>query len=109
MKQFISIETTHSAEIAWWWTKEKLHDLAYHIKVWDAVDAKIRDVCNRLDVQHDTRYCCQWDGRQLVGLDRATVELAANEVASTLSRFKDVISLTEDSGEQELKRERQTA
>ena len=109
MKQFILVGTTHSAEVAWWWSNEKLHDFSYHIEVWDAVDAKIRDVCGRFDVQHDTRYCCQWEGRQLVGKDRETVELAAHEVASTLSRFKDAISLTEASGEQELKRERQTS
>lgn len=62
MSNFISIQTTHSAEIAWTWTNEKLHDTNYRHKVQDAVDLKVREVCAKSDVRNDTRYCCQWEG-----------------------------------------------
>ena len=93
MSNFISIETTHSAEIAWWWSNEKLHDHAYHCVVDDAVKSKVREACATHHVRHNTSYCCQWEGVELLGADKSAVELAANEVAAVLSRFKDVMSL----------------
>lgn len=95
MSNFISMQTTHSAEIVWTWSNEKLHDGTYHSKVHDAVDLKVREVCANNQVSNDIRYCCQWEGVQLQGEDRSAVELAAKEVASVLSRFKDVMSLVD--------------
>lgn len=85
---FVSVETIHKAEVAWWWTDEKLHDRDYHIKVWDSVEAKIRELVVKYDVEDDTRYCCQWEGHLLMGENREEVVAAANELARHLARFK---------------------
>lgn len=95
MSNFIAIQTTHSAEVAWTWSNEKLHDETYKSKVHDAVDLKVREVCAKHQVSHDVSYCCQWEGIQLLSEDRSAVELAAKEVAAVLARFKDVMSLVD--------------
>lgn len=95
MSKFISTETIHSAEVAWWWTDDKLHDDDYKIKVNDAVNKKVCEACKKYDVRNDTRYCCQWEGIRIEGCDMGSVIHAAKEVATVLSRFKDVVSLQE--------------
>lgn len=61
------------------------------MRVRQAVDAQVADVVKRYpSVYQDTRFCCQWEGVQLVGVDHAEVTTAAREVAAVLSRFKQV-------------------
>ena len=83
-----TVKTVHQAEIAWWWTDDKLHDLDYHIKVSDSVDAKVKELESKYDVSDDARYCCQWEGKLLYGENREQVEAAASELGRHLSRFK---------------------
>lgn len=90
---FVSIETIHHAEVAWWWTNEKLHDTDYNIRVADSMDKKVKELEAKYDIRNDTGYCCQWEGRMLYGSDLQQVTKAANELAVHLSKFKGVVPL----------------
>lgn len=88
--RFVELATTHMAEVTWWWTSDKLHDIDYHIRVSDSVNAKVRELERKYDVRDDTRYCCQWEGHLLEGSILENVEAAASELAAHLTRFKGI-------------------
>jgi hypothetical protein len=91
---FVSVVTVHQAEVSWFWTNVKLHDMDYHIRVNESVAAKVKELESKYDVQDDTRYCCQWEGRRLEGENREQVEAAANELARYLAKFTGLAPLS---------------
>lgn len=90
---FVTITTIYQAEVSWWWIDEKLHDVDYTIKVNDSMNAKVNEIIDKYDVYEDASYCCQWEGKMLVGDNLSNVEAAGNELAAHLKRFKGVIPL----------------
>lgn len=88
--RFVSVETVYKAQVSWWWTERKLHDNDYHITVNDAVAVAVNEAEVRFDVVNNTCYCCQWEGIEFTGSNLEAVTAAANYVAATLSRFKDI-------------------
>lgn len=87
---FVAIETVHEAEVAWWWTDDKLHDSSYTVGVNDSVAEKVMQLSAKYGVSEDRRHCCQWEGILLRGADLQNVTAAANELARHLARFKGV-------------------
>jgi len=90
---FFSVVTTHQAEICWCWTVDRLFDSDYHIRVNDLVNAKVKQLENKYEVQDDTRYCCQWEGHLLVSENRDQVEAAATELSRYVARFSGLTPL----------------
>lgn len=85
----IDIRTIHEAEIQYFWTDSHLHDLDYHFKVFDAVDAEVSKICEASDtLYHDTSYCCQFEGVMISGTSLKDVKDAAKQLARVISRFK---------------------
>ena len=93
-ESFLTVDAIYRAEVAWWWTDEKLHDVDYSHTVYDSLAEKVRELSDKYDVQEDTRYCCQWEGVQLMGENKSNVELAGRELAKHLARFTGVTSLS---------------
>jgi hypothetical protein len=92
-KSFLTVSTVHHAEVTWWWVDDKVHDSDYTIMVDDSMRKKAKELEDKYDVTDDTRYCCQWEGIQLLGDDKAKVEAAGRELAQYLARFKGVVPL----------------
>lgn len=89
-KEFMTLETVHRAHILWTWSLDKLHDIDYHIKVNDAVEAAMRKAEANHGVSQDTTYTCQWEGVCLEGSNKLDVSLAGKVVVKALSRFKSI-------------------
>jgi hypothetical protein len=88
---FISVETVHTAEVAWWWSDAALNDIDYKLKVNDAVNGAIQEVERRFEsVINNSGYCCQFEGVELRGCDLEDLQEAALEIAATLRQFKEV-------------------
>ena len=84
---YLFIETTHSVEIQWWWTDATLHDMDYQFSFSDKIDAKVKQICATHEVEDDTEYCCQWDGRRLISSDLVRIGKAGKELATYLKKF----------------------
>lgn len=91
---FLSLETIYYAEVAWWWTDEKLHDTQYTHSVYDSLSVKVRELADKYGLEENTRYCCQWEGVQIMGANQANVERAGRELAKHLARFTGVVPLS---------------
>lgn len=87
---FINIQTIHTGDVCWWWTRERLHDYDYKNKVNIAVSSAIRAAEQQYNAYHNTTFCCQWEGVQIVGESLDDVVKAASIIAQALSRFKGV-------------------
>ena len=90
VNSFLTVTTVHEADVTWWWLDNTLHDLDYHIRMNDSVDKKVRELTAKYDVEQNTSYCCQWEGVQLLGADKAVVEAAGQELARHVMRFKGI-------------------
>lgn len=93
ISDFVEITTVHQGELFFWWTDDKLHDINYHIKVWDSLDAKVSELESKYGVQDDTQLRCQFEGRRLLGEDREKVEAAIHELATHLMQFDGIRAL----------------
>lgn len=91
--RFLASSTVHQADVTWWWAEDKVHDSDYTIMVNDSMRQKAKELEREFDVTDDTRYCCQWEGIQLLGEDKAKVDAAGLQLARHLARFKGVIPL----------------
>ena len=92
-RDFLETETLHYATISWWWTDKSLHDIDYHIKVSDSMNAKAQELCLAYDIDTNTGFCCQFEGVQLVGLSQEAVQAAGAELAKHLMRWREIRSL----------------
>lgn len=90
---FVSIETLHSAEVAWYWSDKRLHDINHHIEVWNAVDAKVRELALQYKVEINTDYRTQFEGRQFLSNSKEPVEQAALDLAEFLANLDGVAPL----------------
>jgi hypothetical protein len=93
IRDFVEITTVHQGELFFWWTQEQLHNVDYHIQVWDSLDAKVSELEKKYGVQDDTELRCQFEGRRLLGDDREKVEAAIHELASHLMQFDGIRAL----------------
>lgn len=79
--------TVHYGAVTFLWTEDKLHDVDYHIQVWDAIDSKIKDLEIKHGISEDGNYRCQGEGRRLQGNTREKVSAATRELAEFLTTF----------------------
>lgn len=95
---FVTSETVHVAQVSYFWTERKLHDDDYKIQVWDAVRKAVEKAAKTHDVIQNTSFAGQWEGVELFGPTLAVVTAAANDVARVLARFKDVVPIHSEPG-----------
>ncbi|KVP96901.1 hypothetical protein WJ97_13835 [Burkholderia ubonensis] len=91
---FVELETIHQAEVSWWWTTDKLHDMDYHILVDESVNAKVKKLVSKYGITDHTNYRTEYEGRLFLSDDRSKVEQAANELAQHMATLKGVLPLS---------------